>query len=144
MRPEYSAETPDILVAVYSRLFRLVWSAMVGMATAIIIGAAVADAPAPSTTEPIFTIVATGYILLAGGFLLSIWRSRVSFKEEGMLITRPLKSAIWRTYDDIAAIELTAERVDLRFSDGSKASINRHMADLSQIQSLLAAKARGR
>jgi hypothetical protein len=143
MRPGSLVGMHNILIAAYGRWFRLVWSAMVGMATALIIVTAVADESAPSSAEPMFTIAATVYFLLAGGFLLTIWRSRVSFKDEGMLISRPWNT-IWKAYDDLAAVSQTADRVDLRFRDGSKASINRHMADLSQVQSLLALKAPGR
>ena len=143
MRPGSLVATPDILVAAYGRWFRLVWSVMGGIAAAGVVGAAVADESAPSSAEPMFTIAATVFFLLAGGFLLTIWRSRISFKEEGMFISRPW-STIWREYDDLATIGRTQDRVDLRFVDGSQVSINRHMADLSQVQSLLAVKAPGK
>jgi hypothetical protein len=135
--------SPDILVAAYGRRFRLAWSVMFGMATAVVVGAAVADESTASSPEPMFMIAAVIFFLLAGGLLLTIWRSRISFKDDGMLISRPW-STIWKTYDDLIGVGRTADRVDLRFGDGSKVSINRHMANISLVYSLLTAKAPGR
>lgn len=143
MRSKSHEGAPDILVASYGIRFRLIWSVMAATATAVVVGAAVADAAATSHPEPIFTIAATVFFVLTGGLLLTVWRDRISFKDDGMRISRRW-STVWKAYDDITAIGRAPDRVDLGFRDGSKASINRHMADLSQVLSLLTVKAPGR
>lgn len=132
----------DLYIASYGLRFKLALSALVGIATVVVVAAALGDA-SPSDSEFMFTIAAIVFSLLVGGLLLTIWRTRVTFKETGLLIVSPFRKS-WELYGNLTAIGRTAERVDLKFADGSKASLNRHMADLTKVTSILRVKAPGK
>jgi hypothetical protein len=132
----------DLYIASYGLRFKLALSALCGVATVIVVAVAFGDA-SPSGSDFMFTVAAIVFSLLVGGLLLTIWRTRVTFKENGLLIVRPFRKS-WELYGDLASIGRTAETVDLRFVDGSKASLNRHMADLASVTSILSVKAPGK
>lgn len=131
---------PILCVASYNLKIKLGLSILVAIAALIIVGAELKDPTSPSSSELLFVICAILFSLLAFGLLLTIWRDRVLFGEEGMLISHVFKT-YWKPYRDLAAVRGTDHRVDLKFSDGSKIIINRHMGDLALVSSVLRAKA---
>ncbi|MGJ5820436.1 hypothetical protein [Paludibaculum fermentans] len=72
-----------------------------------------------------------------------IWRTRICFTKDGILCRGPFRT-VRHSYADIATAVQSHQKVDVRFTDGSSLTANRHMAELSKVVELLASRAQGK
>ena len=134
-----SSPSSDILAASYSFKYKLGITSLVAAAGIIAAATAIMDRSGP---DPMFTTALCLFAALSFWLLLNIWRKRVLFQGDRIFVRGPLR-AVWRTYDEIVSVARQTDSLDLKFRDGGKASINRHMADLAAVRALVAARSPG-
>ena len=132
---ENQSNPPELYVASYGLGFKSALSALALGAMLILVLAAVSEWPS-ADADLTFQIVAVPAIVLETWFLLGLWRRRIVFREDGMVISSSFKTA-WKSYNEVRDIRQTADKLEVRFVDGSTTSIDLHMANLISVAVLL-------
>jgi hypothetical protein len=130
--------TGELYLAAYGFSFRIGLTLLALAASVVVVATALTDNESPGA-EPLFSMAAMLFAVLALGLVATLWRNRVSFRKDELVITS-MRGTVKKSYYDLVQVDRTADALELHFKDGSKARINRHMANLTIIAALLSRK----